>query len=130
MFDKKKMIKLGILISLIVIIFVVIKFFCYSESGGTVELIKTENNDPIVITLDKEEFKGKVKCDFTGQLNNGKITIEILDKDDDITWEDDVVGISPFKKEFEIKEFNNNMKIVIIKEGGTTGKFEYYMKGN
>ena len=130
MFDKKKMIKLGILISLIVIIFVVIKFFCYSESGGTVELIKTENNDPIVITLDKEEFKGKVKGDFTGELNNGKITIKILDENDDITWEDDVVGTSSFKKEFEIKEFNNNMKIVIIKEGGTTGKFEYYMKGN
>ena len=130
MFDKKKMIKLGILISLIVIIFVVIKFFCYSESGGTVEFIKTENNDPIVITLDKEEFNGKVKGDFTGELNNGKITIEILDENDDITWKDDAVGTSPFKKEFEIKEFNNNMKIVIIKEGGTTGKFEYYMKGN
>jgi hypothetical protein len=109
---------------------IVINIFSYSEAGCTLEFAKTEINEPIVLLLEHEEFKGKVKGDFTGELSSGKITIEILDENDDIIWQDDVVEISNFKKEFEIKEFNNNMKVVIIKDDDTIGKFEYYMKGN
>lgn len=124
--NRKKIIVGSVLALLIVGSFIVLNSVCFSSKSGTV-VIDKESNEQVKINLDLEKFKNKASGEFTGTLDEGSITLEILNSSDEIIWQDEINDNSAFKKDFKIKDFGENIQIIILRQNAS-GTINYQMK--
>lgn len=124
--NRKKII-IGLVLTLLVVgSLMVLNLFIFNSKAGTV-VITNDSNEKVKINLDLEKFKNKASGEFTGTLEEGSITLEILNSSDEIIWQEEINDNSAFKKDFKIKDFGENIQIIILRQNAS-GTINYEMK--
>jgi hypothetical protein len=117
---------LVIILLLITGYFILNTIFNSKSKSGAIDLSK-DNNDPINIELNLADYKDTANIKLTGNLNEGAVTIEILNSNNKIIGTETIDNHSTFTKNFKINKFGSNIRIVILKHNAI-GTVKYSVK--
>ncbi len=114
--NKNKLIVLAIVFILLISgYFVMTSILSSKKLSGSLE-ISASDTDNTNINLNVSDFKNKATAKFDGKIEEGSITINILNSNDENLLSETINSPSKFDKEFKVNDFGDNIKLIIQKE--------------